>query len=108
MRKSAFPIGIQFLLGNAHIVQKCGGGSYDLMLIPKIEAQPINYKIYEEYTPALNKLEFFQGVFLPFNNERQKMLMLCLFNMGIREFISILPQESKEELLCLLQQDLKE
>ncbi|NMO75679.1 hypothetical protein [Terrilactibacillus tamarindi] len=108
MRKLAFPIGILSLHGNVLIVLKPGGGSYDLMLIPKIEAQLINYKIYEEYTPTLNKLEFFQGVFLPFNNERQKMLMLCLFNMGIREFISILPQESKEELLCLLQQDLKE
>ena len=108
MKKLAFLIGILSLLGNVLIVPKHGGGNFELMLIPKKEAQPINYKIYEEYTPALNKLEFFQGVFLPFNNERQKMLMLCLFNMGIREFISIVPQESKEELLCLLQQDLKE
>lgn len=53
-------------------------------------------------------LELWDGVFLPFNNERQKMLMLCLFNMGLQEFISILPQEAKQELLCLLQQDLKE
>ena len=108
MEKLAFPIGIQSLLGNVPFALKHGGGKYDYMLIPKKEPQPINYKIYEEYTPALNKLELWKGIFLPFNNERQKMLMLCLFNMGIREFISILPQESKEELLCLLQQDLKE
>nr|WP_259548301.1 hypothetical protein [Heyndrickxia oleronia] len=78
------------------------------MLIPKKEAQPINYKIYEEYTPGENKLEMVGGKFLPFNNEREKMLMLCLYNMGIKEFISILPQELKEELYHLLQQDLKE
>jgi len=78
------------------------------MLIPKREAQPINYRMYEEFTPGENKLEMVEGNFLPFNKERQKMLMLCLYNMGIKEFISILPQESKEELLCLLQQVLKE
>ncbi|MFO1443302.1 hypothetical protein KDN24_08775 [Bacillus sp. Bva_UNVM-123] len=94
--------------GNARIVQKRGGGSYDPMLIPKIEAQPINYKIYEEYTPGENKLELWDGVFLPFKKERQKMLMLCLFNMGLQEFIRILPKESKEELFHLLQQELKD
>lgn len=78
------------------------------MLIPKKEGQSIDYKTYEEYTPAENKLELMDGVFLPFNNEREKMLMLCLFNMGLQEFINILPQESKEELFYLLQQDLKE
>ena len=78
------------------------------MIIPKKEAQPIKYKVFEEYTPYGNKLELLDGNFLPFNNEREKMLMLCLFNMGLQEFISILPQESKEELLHLLQQNLKE
>lgn len=96
------------MLGSVHIVPKRGGGNYDLMLIPKREAQPINYRMYEEFTPGENKLEMVEGNFLPFNEERQKMLMLCLYNMGIKEFISILPQESKEELLCLLQQVLKE
>lgn len=108
MRKLELVIGIQSLRGNVHFVTKHGGGNVDLMLIPKKEPQAINFKIYEEYTTAENKLEMVDGIFLPFNNERQRMLMLCLFNMGIREFISILPQESKEELLCLLQQDLKE
>lgn len=95
------------MLGNAHTVQKRGGGRYNLMLIPKIEAQPINYKIYEEYTPGENKLEVIGGKFLPFDNDLERMLILCLFNLGIQEFISILPQESKEELFYLLQQDLK-
>jgi len=108
VKKSVFLIGIQSLPGNALIVQKRGGENFNLMLIPKKEAQPITYKIYDEYTPGENKLELFRGEFLPFNNEREKMLMLCLFNMGIKEFISILPQESKEELFHLLQQDLKE
>lgn len=108
MKKLVFPIGIQFLLGNALIVQKHGGGNFDLMLIPKKEAQPINYKIYDEYTPAENKLEFIDGVFLPFNDERKNMLLLCLFNMGLQEFVCILPEDSKEELFHLLQQDLKD
>jgi hypothetical protein len=108
VKKLVFPIEIQSLPGNALIVLKHGGGNFDLMLFPKKEAQPINYKIYEEYTPAENKLELIDGVFLPFNSERQKMMMLCLFNMGLQEFISLLPQESKEELFHLLQQDLKE
>lgn len=77
------------------------------MLIPKKEAQPINFKMYEEYIPGENKLELFNGNFLPFNNEKQRLLMLCFYNMGLQEFISILPQESKEELYHLLQQDLK-
>lgn len=96
------------MLGSVHIVLKHGKGRFEPMLIPKKEAQPINYKIYEEYTPGENKLEMVGGKFLPFNNEREKMLMLCLYNMGIKEFISILPQELKEELYHLLQQDLKE
>jgi hypothetical protein len=96
------------LLGNVLIVQKCGEGNVDLMLIPKKEPQPIDYKIYEEYTPGENKLEMVNGVFLPFDNERRRMLMLCLFNMGYHEFISNLPQQAKEELFLLLQQDLKE
>lgn len=79
-----------------------------IMIIPKKEAQPIKYKMYEEYTPTENKLELLDGVFLPFNNEREKMLLLCLYNIGLQEFIKILPQESKIELLRLLQQDLKE
>ncbi|WP_375844926.1 hypothetical protein [Cytobacillus sp. Hz8] len=78
------------------------------MLIPQKDAQPINFKIYDEYTPGENKLELLGGVFLPFDNEREKMTMLCLFNMGLQEFIRILPEESKEELFRLLQQDLKE
>ncbi|MFK5707507.1 hypothetical protein [Lysinibacillus boronitolerans] len=106
MKKLVFPIGIQSLLGNAPFALKHGGGKCDFMLIPKKEAQRIDYKTYEEYTPAENKLELVEGVFLPFDKE--KMLMLCLFNMGLQEFICILPQESKEELLNLLQQDLKE
>ncbi|WP_449619486.1 hypothetical protein [Robertmurraya sp. Marseille-Q9965] len=78
------------------------------MLIIKKDAQPINYEIYNEYTPGENKLEMVNDVFLPFNNEREKMLLLCLFNMGLQEFIRILPEESKEELFRLLKQDLKE
>ncbi|WP_031537524.1 hypothetical protein [Bacillus sp. MB2021] len=105
MKKLEFLIGILSLLGNVHIVPKRGGGNFDIMLIPKKEPQPINYKIYEEYTPG--KLEMVRGKFLPFDNDLENMLVLCLYNMGIREFISILPQESKEELLELLHQDLK-
>ncbi|MFB7305051.1 MULTISPECIES: hypothetical protein [Bacillaceae] len=78
------------------------------MLIPKKEAQPIDFRMYEEYTPMGNRLETVEGKFLPFGNDLEKMLVLCLYNMGLQEFISILPQESKEELLHLLQQNLKE
>lgn len=96
------------MLGSVHIVLKRGGGKYELMLIPKKDAQPIDYKIYEEYTPGENKLEMVGGKFLPFDNDLEKMLVLCLYNMGLQEFIGVLPQESKEELFQLLQQDLKE
>ena len=90
------------MLGNVLIVPKHGGGNFEFMLIPKREAQLIDYKMYEEYTPVENKLEMVNNVFLPFNNEREKMLLLCLFNMGLQEFVSILPHESKEELIHLL------
>ena len=108
VKKLVFLIGIQSLPGNALIVQKRGGGNFNLMLIPKKEAQPINFNIYDEYTPGENKLEMVRGKFLPFDNDLENMLVLCLYNMGIRQFIGILPKESKEELLELLQQDLKE
>jgi len=108
VKKLAFPIGILSLLGNVLIVPKHGGGRFEPMLIPKKEAQPINYKIYEEYTPSENKLEMISGIFLPFNKERERLLMLCLYNTGLREFISLLQIETKKELLELLQQDLKE
>ncbi|MEI0739033.1 hypothetical protein VQ056_24370 [Paenibacillus sp. JTLBN-2024] len=108
MRKSELVIGIQSLPGNVLIVQKRGGGNYNLMLIPKKEAQPINFKIYEEYTPSENKLEVVSGTFLPFNKGRERLLMMCLYNTGLREFISLLQIETKKELLELLQQDLKE
>ncbi|MBW8351550.1 hypothetical protein K0H71_19210 [Bacillus sp. IITD106] len=72
------------------------------MLIPKKEGQPINYDIYEKFTPAENKLEVMDGVFLPFNNEREKMLLLCLYNMGLQNFVDILPNESKEVLKELI------
>lgn len=108
MKKLELVIGIQSLRGNVLIVLIHGGGKSDFMLIPKREAQSINYKMYEEYTPSENKLEMANGVFLPFDNERWRMLTLCLYNMGIQEFISLLPQESKEELFHLLQQNLKE
>ncbi len=77
------------------------------MLIPKKSAQPINYRIYEEFTPGENKLEVVDGVFLPFNDEREKMLMMCLFNMGLQKFIGLLQPETKEELFHLLQRDLE-
>lgn len=77
------------------------------MLIPRKDAQPIDYKMYERYTPDGNRLEMVNNVFLPFNDEREKMLMLCLYNMGIKSFINLLLPETKEELFYLLQQDLK-
>ncbi|MCS1391199.1 hypothetical protein [Lysinibacillus boronitolerans] len=78
------------------------------MLIPKRAGQPVNYEVYEEYTPAEHKLELVNGVFLPFNKEREKMLALCLFNMGLQEFVTFLQKESKEELFRLLQNNLQE
>ncbi|UNT56862.1 hypothetical protein [Lysinibacillus capsici] len=75
------------------------------MLIPKRAGQPVNYEIYQEYTPAENKLELVDGIFLPFDDERAKMLSLCLYNLGLQDFVKILPQESKEDLFKLLQQD---
>lgn len=108
VKKLEFLTGIQSLLGNVLIVQKRGEGRFEPMLIPKKEAQPINFKIYEEYTPSENKLEVISGTFLPFNKERERLLMMCLYNTGLREFISLLQIETKKELLELLQQDLKE
>ncbi|MDM5250094.1 hypothetical protein [Lysinibacillus sp. G4S2] len=75
------------------------------MLIPKRAGQPVNYEMYQEYTPAENKLELVDGFFLPFDDERAKMLSLCLYNLGLQDFVKILPQESKDELFQLLQQD---
>lgn len=73
------------------------------MLIPKKEAQEVTISIREKYTPYENKLELVDGVFLPFNNEREKMLLLCLYNMGLENFVKLLPDESKEILKELLQ-----
>ena len=59
-------------MGNTSVIpirnikfQKPGGWNYDFKLIPKKEAQVINYKMYEEFKPAV-----LDRVFLPFNYER--------------------------------------
>ncbi|GIN57388.1 hypothetical protein [Lederbergia ruris] len=69
------------------------------------EPRSVHYEIYSKYTPAENKLEVIDGVFLPFNNEREKMLLLCLYNMGLQKFVEILPNETKEELINLLKNE---
>lgn len=66
-------------------------------LIPKAEAQDIKYFMLETL-PA--SIQFFDGQL----ESVEQFLSLSLFNVGLKRFTALLPQEARETLIRLLEE----
>ncbi|MCM3591231.1 hypothetical protein M4D58_11435 [Brevibacillus borstelensis] len=79
-------------------------------LVPKREGQLLDYETFDEHTSEEHKWEFYEG--LPFSTEpfeRDRLTICLLYNMGLKYFVNeLLPDESKEILLQLLQKTIKQ
>lgn len=63
-------------------------------LNPLKEGQKVNYAIWEEYTPYENKLELIDGEALRGGEERDRMLLMLIYNVGLDHLVKMLPDES--------------
>lgn len=75
-------------------------------LIPKREGQLFDYEVWDEHTSEEHKWEFWGGQ--PFSPEepfeRDRLLICLLYSAGLEYFVrELLPEESREILLTLLQ-----
>lgn len=73
-----------------------------IKLVPKRAAQKVTYDIWNEYTPYENKLELDNGEALNGDEQRDKMLLMLVYNTGLEYFVNLLPEESKRILKSLL------
>jgi hypothetical protein len=71
-------------------------------LIPLKEPQRLTCEQWAQHTPYENKLELFDGQALADLRERENMIIALVYNIGLKHFIKILPQESKTILKELL------
>lgn len=65
-------------------------------LIPLKEPQRLKYKVWSEYTPE--KLELMDGEALYGGEQRDRMLLMLVYNTGLEHLIDMLPKESVEIL----------
>ena len=72
-------------------------------LIPRLESQKLTVSIWETHTPPENKLELIEGEALWGGEERDRLLMALLYNVGLKHLLTILPPESKQILHQLCQ-----
>ncbi len=72
-------------------------------LIPKKNGHKLNSKTWDEHTSNEHKWELYDGMpFSASDTEERDRLALCLvYNMGLEHFLKILPIESKQELSSL-------
>jgi hypothetical protein len=71
-------------------------------LIPKRYGQKLDCDTWDEYTPYENKLEIIDGEALWGDEQRDKMLLVLVYNMGLEHFVNMLPEQSKVILKALL------
>jgi hypothetical protein len=74
----------------------------DKDLIPLRHPQEINYDNYYKFCPYEMKLEIFDGELFGSYKERKNFLLMMLFNVGLEEFVKMLPSKSKEILKEIL------
>lgn len=76
-------------------------------LIPQREGKPIYYDIWEDHSSEGYLWEVYNGnPFSPDNYERDRLLICLLYSCGVEYFVTeLLPKETKETLLQLLQED---
>ncbi|MCM2999987.1 hypothetical protein M3647_21155 [Paenibacillus cellulositrophicus] len=79
-------------------------------LVPQREGQLLDFEVWDEHTSNEHKWEFWDGhpfapaEELPF--ERDRLLICLLYSCGLDYFVNeLLPDQSKEILLKLLQED---
>lgn len=70
-------------------------------LIPRVESQKLTASIWETHTPSENKLELIDGEALWGGEERDRLLIALLYNVGLKHLVEILPSESKKSLCHL-------
>ena len=71
-------------------------------LVPLAEPQRLTCEQWAQYTPYENKLELFDGQALADLRERENMIIALVYNIGLKHFVKILPQESKAILKELI------
>lgn len=71
-------------------------------LIPLLEGQEINHDNYYKFCPHELKIEVFYGKVFGTEKERKNFLMMLLYNIGLKDFVKMLPEKSKEILKELL------
>lgn len=71
-------------------------------LIPQKEPQKLTIEMWDECTPCENKLELIDGEALWGDEQRDRMVLALVYNMGLEEFARLLPAESRETLKGLL------
>lgn len=72
-------------------------------LIPQREGQKLSAKIWLEHTSEEHKWELWDGI--AFSNdgiERDRLTICLVYNMGLKHFLDLLPDESKMILKELL------
>ncbi|MCG5252469.1 hypothetical protein P4U99_26975 [Brevibacillus agri] len=76
-----------------------------MQLVPKKEPQKVDYQIWESHTPGDYKLELMDGECLWGGEERDRMTLMLVYNMGLEAFLKSLPSESKQVLRELLAEE---
>lgn len=72
-------------------------------LIPRMEAQKLTDSVWLDHTPGENKLELIDGQACWGGEERDRLLMALLYNIGFEHLLTILPVESRKILHQLCQ-----
>ena len=71
-------------------------------LVPLAEPQRLTCEQWAQYTPYESRLELFDGQALADLRERENMIIALIYNIGLKHFVKILPQESKAILKELI------
>ncbi|WP_419893161.1 hypothetical protein [Oceanobacillus kimchii] len=72
-------------------------------LEPKEEASLLTGKEWEQVTPYEKKMELWDGIaFDPSGQQRDRLCVSLIYNMGLQHLVEILPDTSKEILKELL------
>lgn len=82
-------------------------GGLNLNLIPKLKPQQLTYDTWQEHTPCENKLELIDGEALWDGEQRDRLLMALVYNVGLKHLVDILSDESKQALCQLCQGETK-
>ncbi len=71
-------------------------------LIPQKEPRKLTLEMWDECTPYENKLELIDGEALWGDEQRDRMVLALVYNMGMEQFVKLLPDSSRKELKEIL------